>query len=360
MAISFHTIGDDQCGNAILGQREPIRFLKQTFQAHQYDCAVAFAKDYGLRISLLPGRDGIDTRFAFREAATELAAGQQYVAERRRALVKASAWTSNSPNPTVAPKEEVHADVRMLLTAADRFLTEDFRKIGALARQEETVKRDSLANWIDVLLAAIALDRRLPDAQRALSVHDFQMDALSEAGRLRLYGPLVQLALLTQGDKVLQGIRADLARSAYFHSSPWQEKASKELVLERCAQVLKLTELLSDVKDCGGQCVPNWRWKPIMNVGVAYYRIGMKDEAEKTIQTSLSIVRGIENPNYRLGQYRFAFTDLLVIRYDKAVLGPLVKEMWQLASTLDTAMGKEVRQTLPETLKRWGLTDLLE
>ena len=165
MAISFHTIGDDQCGNAILGQREPIRFLKQTFQAHQYDCAVAFAKDYGLRISLLPGRDGIDTRFAFREAATELAAGQQYVAERRRALVKASAWTSNSPNPTVAPKEEVHADVRMLLTAADRFLTEDFRKIGALARQEETVKRDSLANWIDVLLAAIALDRRLPDAQ---------------------------------------------------------------------------------------------------------------------------------------------------------------------------------------------------
>ena len=360
VAISFPTIADDSCGNATLGEKEPIKVLKQAFQAHQYDCAMAYAKDYGRRISSLSGRDGIDTRFALREAATELAADQQHAAEPRRALVKASAWTSNSPNPAVASKEEIHADVRMLLTAADSFLTQDFRKVGALARQEETVTRDSLANWIDVLLTAIALDRHLPDTHRALSVHDFQMDALSETGRLRLYGPLVQLAELTYGDKVLQGIRAQLARSAYFHSSPWQEKASKELVLERCAQVLKLTELLSDIKDCGGQCVPNWRWKPIMNVGVAYHRIGMKDEAEKAIQTSLSIVRGIENPNYRLGQYQSAFTDLLVIRYDKAVLGPLVREMWQLAITLDTAMGKEVRQRLPETLKRWGLSDLLE
>lgn len=357
--LSLHTSAND-CGIAEPPQEQATTVLKHKYDAGAYECAVTFAKAYALQVSSIPGREGIDTRFALREAATALAAEQRHPTQWRRALVKAAAWTLNSPKPAAAPKEEIHADVRMLLTAADTFLSEEFRRVGALARQEEAVTRDNLANWIDVLLVAIELDRHLPDADRALSVSDFKMDALGETGRLRLYAPLVQLAALTRGDKTLQGIRFQLARSAYFHSSAWQETAPKEVVLARCAQLLELTGLLADVTNCGGQCVANWQWMPIMKVGVAYYRLGMKDDAGRVIQNSLGIVRRIENPEHRLGQYQFAFTELLVIKYDKAVLGPLVKEMWQLANTLNTGMGKDVRQRLPETLKRWGLSDLLE
>jgi hypothetical protein len=359
-AISLPARADGPCGAAERGNTDAIAFLKQMFQSRRYECAVGFAKDYGLSISSLPGRDGIDTRFALREAATELVADAQHPAESRRALAKAAAWTAHSPHLLPAPAEEVHADVRMLLAMAENFFSAEYRKAGDLARQEEDITREGLANWLDVLLAAVALDLRLPDDRRALTVNDFKTGALSEAGRLRLYGPLVRLAAALREDKVLRGIRSELARSAYFHGSPWSKKAPRDLVVERCGQVLKLIELLSDLKDCDGRCVPIWYWKPTMNVASAYYRLDMREEADKTVQTSLALVRSIESANARLSEYRFAFTDLLVLKYDKAVLGPLVKEMWQMANALDTPIAKEVRKTLPETLKRWGRSDLLD
>lgn len=356
-AVSLLARADAPCAVADRGKADPIAFLKQAFESRRYECAAEFASAYGVSNSSLLGRDGIDTRFALREAATVHATDARHPSEARRALAKAAAWTAQSPMPGDVPTEEIHADVRMLHTVAESFFSAAFRGAGQL---DPEIKRQELANWLDVLLAAVALDQRLPEDRRALQVYDFQTAAFDQLARMKMYDPLVQLAALLREDKVLRAIRFELARTLYFDGFAWTVSTRREVIDERCRHILKLVELLWDVENCGYQCPPRWYWRPTMNVASAYYRIGMTEDAQRYVQASLVQVRSIEDPNTRLSEYRFAFIDLLALKYDKAILGPLAKEMWHAANTLDTPIAKEVRNSLPKTLERWGRTDLLE
>ena len=64
--------------------------------------------------------------------------------------------------------------------------------------------------------------------------------------------------------------------------------------------------------------------------------------------------RGIENLNYRLSQYRFLLPELLQSSYRHPAVREVVADMRLLLSSLDTAIAKEMRETLDATLQRWN------
>ncbi|MGH8622360.1 MAG: hypothetical protein ACRET3_09495, partial [Burkholderiales bacterium] len=55
------------------------------------------------------------------------------------------------------------------------------------------------------------------------------------------------------------------------------------------------------------------------------------------------------------GQYRFVLVELLSAKYNRDEILSFVSEMKALADSLDTPIAKEVRESLPRTMKTWGL-----
>jgi hypothetical protein len=314
-----------------------IKLIQGRARAGDFSCAAEMMHSRARALATVMGSAGIDARFALRELALAIAEDKSFPsAGRLRLAIEAAGTLGDLVN---APKEEMQADVRFLVSIAKRFKDQN-----------------DLAAWLDALEFTIRLDQRLAETDRRLQWGELSTDPFSEAGRRKEYARLAKLASSTHGDKVLAGMRSQLASTAYFNGYPWNEKAGRDEVLRLCRDLLELVERLDDVTNCYG-CVKEWRWKPILNVGVAYHRLRMADEAKATIDRALAIVRGIENPDYRLGQMRFAFTELLVSRYDRTVVVAIAGEMKKLSDSLDTPIAREVRQSLPETMKRWGFND---
>jgi len=314
-----------------------IKLIEERARAGDFSCAVAMTHARARALARVAGTDGVDARFELRELVLGIAEEKALPSAGRLQLAREAAGTFDDPER--APKDEVQADVRFLVSVSKQFKNQA-----------------DLAAWLDTLELAIRLDQRLPESDRRLQSWEVSADPFSEAGRQKEYARLAKLAALTRGDKTLAGLRSQLAFTAYFNGHPWNERAKRDQVLTLCGDLLQLVDRLDDVTSCYG-CVKEWRWKPIMNVGVAYHRLGMATEAKTTIERALAIVRGIENPDYRLGQLRFAFTELLTSRYDRATVLAVAGEMKVLYTSSDTPMAKEVRQSLPETMKRWGFND---
>lgn len=310
-----------------------IEFVKSRFEASDFLCAIDSTQILAKSFATLPGRNGFDARFALREMALTINKNTNYDSKMRVALLNAAA-ISLAMN-TAKSTEEVQADVRMFFNAGKEF----------------QLQHDVTAE-LDMMAQAIRQDRLLPDVNRRISPVEIITPIQTEA--YRHIDQLVVLAQLTRGDKILESFRPQLAFITYYDLTAWRQDDSRDVILERCRQLLRLTDALSDVTTCFG-CVPEWHWKPLMQVGVAYQRLGMTAEAKEYIDQAIQVVHGIQNRDYRLGQYRFVLVDLLGARYSPSEIRSLAGEMMELANSLDTPLAKEQRASIPRTLKNWGI-----
>ncbi len=305
-------------------------FIKAHFSRSDYTCAIHATRIQAVSLSGLPGIEGINARFALREMALEFSRNASYPSEQRLALLQAAA-ISQAGGIASSMQAERQADVTMIFAAGKQFK-----------------EQGDISGWLEALTLAIQFDRQLPDDARRVPSWELGTLIPDSTQTYKYISQLATIAELTRGDKVLERFRCSLARTVYHNGSPRRVTSG---TMERCKQLLRLTEALSDVKTWDG-LIPEWYWKPIMRVGMAYHRLGMTEEAKKHIDHAIQIARSIQNPNYRLGQYRSVLSDLL--EYDRKVLISFAHEMLQLANSLDTPMAKEVRESIRRLLEKRG------
>lgn len=311
-----------------------VDLLRQRIRDGEIACAAALMAVRVSSLASIRGAAGVDARYAMRQLALSVAENTTLSPVARLAFAKSAAGTLE--HPAGAPKEQLQSDVRFLVSVGDRF-----------SRQH------LFGQWLDILERAIGLDQHLADADRRLMGSELSTAPFSDAGRKREYARLARLAALTRGDTVLASVRPRLAFAAYFTGQPWSEEASRDEILRRCAGLLELVERLDDVTSCRG-CVKQWRWKPILHVGLAYHRLGMEAQARIQVDRALKILRSIENPDIRLNQLNSALVDLYASRYDPGVRLGVANEMKALAAASNTPNAVELRRSLPDTLKRWA------
>jgi len=314
-----------------------IEFIKTRFDASDYTCAIHAAQLRAGSLANIQGNEGVDARFGLRELAISISRDDSSPRSERLSLLKAVV-PAVATNDSTETKEDLQADVRMLFSAAQAFQAQK-----------------DVASWLDILAVAIHLDRQLADPDRRIRSWEIQSNLVPDTTQTYQYvDRLATLAEETRGDKVLEGFRSSLAHIAYYNVSAWKQGDTRDAILERCTQLLRLTDALSDVKSCFG-CVPEWHWQPIMQVGAAYMRLEMPKEGKAYIDRAFQMAQEIQNPDYRLGQYRFLLTELLVLHYDRDAILRLANEMKGLAESMDTPIAKETRASLPDTLRRWKI-----
>ncbi|MBI5250990.1 MAG: DUF1311 domain-containing protein [Desulfomonile tiedjei] len=298
-------------------------FIEARFSQSDYTCAIYATRIQAASIAELAGTEGVNARFALREMALEISRNASYPSEKRLALVQA-ATISTAGGIASSMQAERQADVTMIFAAAKQFK-----------------EQGDIPRWLDALILAIQFDRELPDDARRVPLWE-TTTLIPDSTQIRKYvSQLVTIAEITRGDKALERFRCHFAAHTISNLSAWREGDNRETILERCTQMLRLTEAMSDVKTCHG-LLPEWRWKHIMSVGMAYHRLGMTEEGKKHVDHAIEMVRSIQKPDYRLAQYRFVVSQLL--QYDPKVRLSLTREMMQLANSLDTPMAKEVRE----------------
>lgn len=302
-----------------------IEFIKERFKASDYTCAIRATRIQSEQLINITGQEGIDARFTLRETALELASTSS--SEIALELLQAAAG-SLAAGSTSWSKAERQADVQMIFSAGKIFKSQK-----------------DISGWLNALIIAIRMDRQLPDYARRVPVWEIHGSLIPDTTQSYKYiDKIATLAEITRGDKAMEPLRSDLAHIIYYNMGVWKEKDSREEILARCKQMLRLTEAMSDAKTCSG-CVPGWQWKPIMNVAIAYHKLGMTEEARKYIDQAINIARSIQNPDYRLTQYHYVVSYLLIIiPYDRKVMLSLLDEMKQLANSLNTPMAKDIRE----------------
>lgn len=313
-----------------------VEFTTSQFAASEYTCAIHATQILAASLTSLPGTEGIDARFALREMAIDIGRNTAYPSEPRVALLRAAAISLTSGNAAQI-KEEIQADARMLFMGG---------KI--LRSQKDTT------GWLDMLTLAIRLDRQLADADRRIAPWELGPLLADPYRMYKHFDRLAILAELTRGDKLMEEFRSRLVHTVYFYIMNWREDDTREVSLERCKQLLRLTGALDDVTTCYG-CPPEWRWWPIMKVGAAYKRQDMTEEAKTYVEQAIQIVRSNPNPDYRLGGYRFVLSELVSMPYDRKEIFSFVDEMRALANSLNTPLAKEVLKWIPELLERSSL-----
>jgi hypothetical protein len=223
-----------------------LEFIKTRIANSDFTCANILTKELATRLESLPGIEGIDARYALREWALGIAQDTLYPYESSLALLRSVALSLEEEGQNIA-KEEIQADVAMFLAAARHF-----------HEQKET------AASLDALILAIQVDLRLEDANRRVTqfsgIDNFIPDNY-EHKSIPYIDRLAKLAEITQGDTKLEMFRHRLAWNAYYaYNSFWIKKGShftndvdnREVVLERCRQLLRLVNALDDVTSYKG------------------------------------------------------------------------------------------------------------
>lgn len=322
----------DSCNinDSVLQKMQPsvaMAFIKERFKASDYACAIRATRMQSEQLANLNGQEGIDARFTLREMALELASTSSSDVA-LELLQSAASSLAGGAGATSWSQAERQADVKMIFSAGKIFKSQK-----------------DISGWLNALIIAIRLDRQLPDDARRVPVWEIVGSLIPDSTQYYKYiDKMATLAEITRGDKAMEPLRSDLAHQIYFSMGVWKEKDSREEILARCKQMLRLTEAMSDAKTCSG-CVPGWQWKPTMNVAIAYHKLGMTEEARMYIDQAINIARNIQNPDYRLTQYHYAMSYLLIIiPYDRKVMLSLLDEMKQLANSLNTPMAKDIRE----------------
>jgi hypothetical protein len=333
--------GDD-ASLATLPQAEVLALVRSRFEAREYACAQRAARLYAGAAAKQPGEEAIDRRFALRNLTLDLVADTAHPVAPRMDLLRNAIATlaENGKTGGAEGGEEAKYDVLMLA------------KAGLELRNRQ---RDTGA-WLDTLILAVRVDKKLPSGQRTLRKAWYVSELVPQGNNeTRQYlDRLLTLAEETKGDPDFVWLRSLIAQYVNFYGYGWISKDSAEQVLQRAGLLIQLADSLADVQQCYG-CGQNWYWMPIMRAGVAYHRLGMAEPAAKNVERAMNLAKGIEDPNRRLGEYRFVLTELLAAQYDRKVVRELLREMQALADSLDTPIGKEMRESLPRTIKKWGL-----
>jgi tetratricopeptide (TPR) repeat protein len=305
-----------------------MEFIKKRFKASDYTCAIHMTRMQSEQLVNFTGQKGVDARFALREMALELSQNKSYPSEKSLELLQAAA-SSLAGGATSWSKAERQADVQMIFNAGKQFKSQN-----------------DISGWLNALVIAIPLDRQLPDDARRVPVWELTGSLIPDSTQSYKYiDKIATLAEITRGDKVMEPFRSNLANMIYYSMGVREDEGNREEILARCKQMLRLTEAMSDVETCKG-CVPGWHWQPILKVGIAYHKLGKAEEAKKYVDQAINIARNIQNPDYRLGQYRFVMSNLLMIRpYERDLMIALLDEMKKLANSLSTPVAKEVRET---------------
>ena len=311
-------------------------FVRKSFSASDYECGIHAVEIRATAVLGLSGAEGVDGRFALRNLALGINQDAAFPSDKRLLLLKAAAASAAEPEGADS-EENIKFDVVMFLKAADQI-------------QEQP---DNDGN-LEVLALGIKLDQRLPNDKRVIKPWNVSVSFHHDPSKENKFlGQLLMLAQLTKGDEALAGIRGQLA--SYIHGS-WiarSQEDTRAAILERAGQFLQLADALKDVK-CYG-CGQNWQWRPVIKAGIAYYQLGMTEEGSKQVRRAIQMARDIENPNDRLGQYRFVLTELLTSKFDRQTTLSLAREMLQMTKFMDSPIASEERDTIPGIIKRWGL-----
>lgn len=307
---------------------------KEKFSGRQYPCALQWVKLAVGALASVPGREGVDARFALREMALALSTDPSHPLDQRLALLQAA--TEPAAGAAARPVQELQADLALQLSAAR-----------AMQSRRET------SGWLAALIAAIRLDQQLPDAERRMAIALFTSHLQSTEVRDHV-DQLAVLAEQARGDPRMEQLRSALVALVYYNIPAWRREDTPQATAERCQQLLRLTQALDDAKACR-DCPPGWQWKPILEVGSAYARLGRQDDANRQLQQAVEIVRSIENDNARLGQYRFLLPRLLALRYNRETVLNLVDEITRTMEASETPLAREMRDTLPRLLTQWNV-----
>jgi hypothetical protein len=311
-------------------------FVAERFAAADFDCATRAVELQSQSRALRKGPDGVDARFALRNLALQVNHNAAYPWDKRIALVKA-AISNPAASAATGDEDERRFNVLMLLKAGEQYVV-----------QKENGAR------LQALILAVELELRSPEAARVIRPWVVQTLVPDTTQTHRYLHELAVLAEITSGDHGMAAFRSELARTVHFHASGWRQGDPPSEIAARAGLLLRLAEALEDVRQCYG-CVPEWHWKLVMRAGSAYYRIGMQAEGVNSIRRALEMARAIKRPDYRLSEYRFVLVELLVTKYDRREILSFISEMKALADSLDGPIAKEVRESLPQTMKTWGL-----
>ena len=295
-----------------------------------FTCALSVAGAWSSDIPTLDGETQQSARSALRVLALETGGNATYPAPIRLDFLKLA--TNSSTNDV----DERRADARVMFLGARQFQTQNDH-----------------AAFLTALTEALHRDRLLPDGGRAIS--GWELTSLVPETRGREFLPqLLVLAETVQGDPGMSEVRSRLASVLTYNMSVWRQNDPTGEVARRAEDVLNLTRLLMDVPSCHG-CGDSWYWRPIMQVGTAYLRIGRTADADREIARALKIVRDIADPNQRMYRLYFALIDLLSSSYDPKVIREIVLELHALSHSLATPNAAETRKRLPEIVKTWKI-----
>jgi len=314
---------------------EPI--VRQEFSLSNYDCGILAVHTRATAVTAQSGSKRMDAQFGLRDLALRINLEPHFPPEKRLLLLQAAVIPTERLG-VHRDDEETKFDALMFLKAAEQF------------RAQQDVDGS-----LEALALGIGTDQHLPAEKRVIKSWSFSLSVLDDSTKTyRFLGPMLLLANLTKGDEVLAGFRSQLAFHVYYSGVALHQGDLRIAVLERAKLLLQLADALSDVKECY-MFGANWQWRPILRSGVAYYQLGETAQGSKEIRRAIQMARDIENPDYRLGQYRFVISELLMAKFDRSTTSSLAKEMLDLANTLDTPIAKEERKSLPNVIKTWGL-----
>jgi len=342
-SVRAQCAGDD-ASLGKLPQRELLALVGIRFEAKDYACALRAAGLYVAAAAGQAGEEATDNRFALRNLALDAIANTAHPIEPRLDLLRSAvvSLAANGKTAGAQGEEEAKFDILML----------------AKAGQELRNRQQNTGAWLDTLILAVRVDRGVPAERRTLKEVWYVSELIPQGNQQtrRYLRHLLVLAEDTKGDQELAWLRSTLAQNVNFYGYAWIPGDPSDLVLERAGLLIQLADSLADVNQCYG-CSPNWYWKPIMLAGLAYHRLGVTERAVKNVERAMRLAKGIENPDYRLGQYRFVLSELYGAKYDRKVIQELVREMQALAASLDTPIGKEMQESLPRIIKNWRLED---
>jgi hypothetical protein len=310
----------------------------------------------------ITGVEGIAARFSLWGLALDIAKNTSHSSEVRLAMLRAVAFF-----PTVGgkelDKEEIQAGVHILLDT------------GKIFRREQ----NDIASGLDTLLLALQVNQRLADSDRLVLQFSGIEYLLPEPydGKPKAYiGKVAALAEVTRDDKSMEWFREKIASDVYYGyhylwvkmgTSFTKDGDEREVILERCKDLLRLVAALDNISECRRGCGgTGWRWRPIMSVAAAYEWLNMTDEGSVYIEKALQLVKNITDKDRLLYEYRFVFSELCGIHYRSTItterervrnlILSLSEEMSNLANSLNTQNAKEVRESLEKKLREANIT----
>ncbi|MCI4431587.1 MAG: hypothetical protein JHC40_20760 [Burkholderiales bacterium] len=324
------------CGQTISGSLEArIEKLRALFVEPTYVCSLTLIVRESEALESLADREGIDARFAIRELILDLVEDASKPVDRRLELLQA--WTANTPPASKRPSTEILADVAILVNAAESF--------GSL---------EGMSGSLGATLLAVRTHQSLPTTARKTPSWIFSIRLPGMDVHMHV-GGLAALAEQVRGDKLFEHLRSRVAHVTYYNVPAMKPGEAPQLTFDRCTNLIRLVEAL----DGDDPNLPsNWQWRPIMESGAAFAKLGRTNEANRQIGRAIGLVRGIKDKNTRLYAYISLLSSLLQpvqSGYPRDVALDVVNEMKQLISTSDSKMTKEMREMVAGTLKHWNV-----